>query len=662
MKIQTSGHSNLRFAGRTVKMFSDHLVIMIAALIAACITTSSSAGTLLVPNDYSTIQAAIDASVDGDEVVVANGIWTGDGNRDLDFGGRAITVRSEDGAATCIIDTQGTELDPRRAFSFHNGETGASVVEGFTIRNGFIDRGGAVLCENGSSPRFEACVFQSNWARTDSVDDGGGAVHVGAACSPTFTSCQFLENHLEDAFGAEGGGAIRSTPGSAVTLIGCEFTDNDVTAVTQAWGGAIYDWGGVLTLTGCTFSGNSVGGFGGGGAVVTYESSVTQTNCIYMENSARWAGAAWDYASVATYVDCTFTDNSALGAHNGGYQVDEGTTATMIDCSFICNRAVTVGGGIGVAYGQAVLELIGCDFFWNTANRGGGVHANENVSVTMTQCHFEGNQAGNRGGGVEFRIDTEATAIDCVFIGNQALNGGGGAGSVRNNAQVEVISTLFVMNEAATIGGGLLVSQGGGTDASMTVINSTFTRNRATQGGAVAAESGGHAAVANSVLWGDDAANELHVSGDGTASASYSCVEGGWPGVGNIDVDPLFVDPDGGDFHLSAGSPCIDAADNNAVPEGITGDLDGRPRFQNDCTVTDTGNGTGAIVDMGAYEAPSPDLDVSGAVDFGDVLVILAAWGPCPDPPAPCVADLDDSGDVGFGDLLVVLAAWGPCE
>ncbi len=65
---------------------------------------------------------------------------------------------------------------------------------------------------------------------------------------------------------------------------------------------------------------------------------------------------------------------------------------------------------------------------------------------------------------------------------------------------------------------------------------------------------------------------------------------------------------------------------------------------------------------MGACEfqlSCPADLDDSGDVGFGDLLILLAAWGSCE---GDCPADLDGSGFVGFGDLLIVLAAWGPCE
>ena len=76
-------------------------------------------------------------------------------------------------------------------------------------------------------------------------------------------------------------------------------------------------------------------------------------------------------------------------------------------------------------------------------------------------------------------------------------------------------------------------------------------------------------------------------------AVSYSDIAGGYTGVGNLDIDPLFVDFDGGDFHLQEGSPCIDVADNSAASAL---DLDGNPRI-----VDGDDDGT-ATVDMGAYE------------------------------------------------------------
>ena len=112
---------------------------------------------------------------------------------------------------------------------------------------------------------------------------------------------------------------------------------------------------------------------------------------------------------------------------------------------------------------------------------------------------------------------------------------------------------------------------------------------------------------------------------------TYSDVQGGWPGDGNINADPLFVDPPGGDLHLAVGSPCIDAADNTTVPPDVADldgdgdttertplDLEGNSRFVDDPDTEDTGVSDPPnymeIVDMGAYEF-FPDCNSNGIPD-----------------------------------------------
>ena len=84
---------------------------------------------------FDAIQEGINAAATGDEVVLADGVYTGFGNKDLDFGGKDITVRSASGdPSTCVIDCQGEG----RGFLFYSGESAAAVVTGLTIRNGYV--------------------------------------------------------------------------------------------------------------------------------------------------------------------------------------------------------------------------------------------------------------------------------------------------------------------------------------------------------------------------------------------------------------------------------------------------------------------------------------------------------------------------------------------
>ena len=102
------------------------------------------------PGDFNNIQAAIDDANDGDTILVADGTYTGDGNRDIDFKGKAITLKSQNGPKTCIIYCQGkyywligektsTLVDePHRGFLFSNNENASSIIDGFTVTNGLF--------------------------------------------------------------------------------------------------------------------------------------------------------------------------------------------------------------------------------------------------------------------------------------------------------------------------------------------------------------------------------------------------------------------------------------------------------------------------------------------------------------------------------------------
>ena len=118
-------------------------------------------------------------------------------------------------------------------------------------------------------------------------------------------------------------------------------------------------------------------------------------------------------------------------------------------------------------------------------------------------------------------------------------------------------------------------------------------------------------------------------------------------GKNNLDTDPIFVEPVTGDYHLSAGSPLIDAGDPGFVADPDETDIDGDPRV------------VGPRVDLGADEFRAlGDLDGDGSVSTRDLLALLAAWGPCGDC-GNCPADLDLDCFVGTTDLLILLANWG---
>ncbi len=546
-----------------------HLIMPLLAAAAASVLSTAAADILHVPGDFPTIQEAIDAAVDGDEVEVHPGTY----NEAIDFLGKAIRVYSTDGPDVTIIDAQQTGT----VVTCSSGEGPDSMLEGFTITGGDASSGGGM--HNFSS-------------------------------SPTITNCTFSDNY-----------------------------------VLGSGGGMYNKLGSNPLVNNCTFSGNSADS-GVGGGIFNFCSSPTVTNCTFSGNTANWGGGIFNYYSSSTVTNCTFSGNSAA---TGGGMVNGGGTPTVIDCTFSGNSAV--GGG------------------------GGGMY-NDGSSPTVTDCTFSGNSA-FYGGGMSNREATSMTVTNCTFSRNTAQSGGGmvNIGSI----MPMITNCTFTGNSAAGVGGGILNSGG-----SPTVTNCTFSANTAPGGGSgmystIGCCGNGAPIVHNCILWDNDGDEIVDVNGAAT-TASYSNVQGGWPGIGNIDADPLFVDPDNDDFHLSSGSPCIDAGNNWGVPidendydedgvlcELFPVDLDGNPRFNADEADFDPGCGVPVVVDMGAYEyqfdpadqVTFADLNGDGAVGVKDLLGLLGSWGPCAK--GCCLADLDIDGAVGVTDLLIILGNWGPC-
>ena len=119
--------------------------------------TLNLAGELHVPSEYGTIQEAIDDANFNDKIIVADGIFTGNGNRDMNFNGKAITLCSENGPTNCIIDVEATESESHRAFLFNSGEGPNSIINGFTITGGYMQFGGSgglalIRCSVGTRP------------------------------------------------------------------------------------------------------------------------------------------------------------------------------------------------------------------------------------------------------------------------------------------------------------------------------------------------------------------------------------------------------------------------------------------------------------------------------------------------------------------------------
>lgn len=305
-----------------------------AAGLALCVAgTTFAGGTLQVPGPLElTIQEAIEIAetLGATELIVAPGTYV----ENIDFGGRALTLRSQMGAEVTIID--GGAVD--QVITCINGEGWDTLIDGFTIRNGKAtstapnDRG-AGLYMNLSNPTVRNCIFESNIAAL-------GAAFYCNGGQPFLADCEFNNNTSTNT-----GGAFYAN-NSNLTLLRCEFNSNSTNVrggagicyaqaasishcrftnnTSNLTGGALQFESGVIALVEfCEFDDNFSGDndtTGRGGAVhvgLAGINQVTVRHCLFTNNScSRYGGAVFSQDAV-TVQHCTFFGNSAFGPNNG---------------------------------------------------------------------------------------------------------------------------------------------------------------------------------------------------------------------------------------------------------------------------------------------------------------------------------------------------------
>ncbi len=374
----------------------------------------------------------------------------------------------------------------------------------------------------------------------------------------------------------------------------------------------------------------------GGGMYIA--GSPTVTRCAFRNCHAAWRGAAIYNApdSAPRISNCTFTGNTGgLGAAGMGIYNDQRCHPVVINCLFTANLGhggTNLGGAI-YNYDSSI-TLIGCDFVGNVVDAAGGAMGNDGPgTITVLNCRFMNNSSGWLGGAVVNLNDPTTTFTDCLFAGNTAEDGGAIWG--RSFHTLALVNCTIVNNSAGDRGGALSLRYDA---AGATLSNCIVWDNSDSEG------SGAELQV-------------YHEAGSSEIAVNYSCIQGGWAGdggVGNIDLDPRFVDASSGNLRLLPGSPCIDAGDNTALPadefdldddgdtsEPIPFDLDGLARFLDDPAMPDTGNGTAPIVDMGAFEK-SDDCNLNGVPDVVDLLDGTSA--DCNENAAPDECDIAGGG------------------
>jgi len=243
----------------------------VLAMVLLCLPGTGAAAEIWVhPGD--TIQAAIDSATIGDMIIVFPGTYSGEGNREISFGGKDLIVVSFTGPEDTIIDCEGEA----RAFALHDGETRASIISGFSIVNGYAHTGGGISIE-GSSPEILNCLFRNCVAF--SVPSGGNTIYPGA------------------------GGGVYATGGASPCIAGCTF------AYCWAQGqDSLYPYRGsgllasysTVEVDRCLFVDGR-----GGAALVAMISSIDVSRCVFFENTE----VGFDWTSDSTLeVDANVCD------------------------------------------------------------------------------------------------------------------------------------------------------------------------------------------------------------------------------------------------------------------------------------------------------------------------------------------------------------------
>ncbi|MGP1309472.1 MAG: choice-of-anchor Q domain-containing protein [Phycisphaerales bacterium] len=343
---------------------------------------SAFGATLTVPGDFPTIEAAIAAAQEGDEIVVAPGTYSRVGGpiwSSVESGGRNITVRSSDGPEVTILDGGGT-----RIVELFLGETTATRLEGFTLTNG-------------DSP----------------TNYGGAAFFFGG--SATVVNCVFEGNN------ARYGGAVSNYENEGTVYIGCVFRNN-----TAEFGGATWNFESASAFIDCLFEENSVASnfSNEGGATSERVASTLYERCVFRGNTnEELGGAMWArFESDVTLIDCVIEGNTAGGSGGGLYATTD-SRVTAINTRFLGNTAGQFGGGMHSTFSESV-TLINCEFSGNRAGtafnrRGGGAYLQDLASVRIVNSSFVGNYGSSASGqGMVVANVADVVVANSIFWAN----------------------------------------------------------------------------------------------------------------------------------------------------------------------------------------------------------------------------------------------------
>ncbi len=690
------------------KLFSNHQFLFIPLIFILFIFTAA-AGVINVPSDYLSIQLAIDASQDGDEIVVSPEAYT----ENIDFNGKNIILRSIDPSELTIVES--TIIDGNEEGSvvtFSGAETSDCIITGFTITNGLAENGGGI-----SGNRTQAKI-ENNRILYNNAENGGGICDSDGVIQ---------NNIIFDNYAAGYGGGVSLCDGFIINNTICYnsaeyyggglFNCNGIVVNCIFWGNSasdgnqVYNYGSLMAMN-CCIQNWIDGGKGnissdprfvdsnnGDFHLLSNSSCIDKGNSYYLvgdfivdiDGEGRIAASSVDIGCdefnseidsdgdflVDSHEDIMGSDSNNPDTDgdglNDGKEILRGTNPLIADTPtniFIPDQFASIQQAIFLAFPSEVLTISPETYYENLVFIGKNIilrSTNPMDPSVVESTTINGNHTGS----VITFYGTESS--NCILSGLTITNGFANlGGGIKGNGTLATIQYNRVVENSTygaypdgDAGGGIYYCNGlihhniisnnftnlaGGGLAYCygEILNNSISNNTAYWGGGIiycdaiirnnlvfnntavslgGGFAGGHAFIENNTIYGNIAgeiggafyncddfinnnifwANYAPVGPEIYASSPpfYCCIQN-WTegGEGNIMDNPQLVNPDDGDFHLKAISPCIDAG---CYIDGLTQDFEGDSRGSNG---TPNPRGDGSDYDIGADEYVSPTMDV----------------------------------------------------
>ncbi len=442
-------------------------VLLIAVVFASCEKDDDPQGTIYVPDDFSTIQAAIDASANGDEIIVKPGLYP----ENINFNSKEVTVRStapenQDTVMATIID--GSEQ--ASVVTIENGESNQAILNGFTITNGFARDGAGIYIDNYSAPLIKNNLITENICGRG----GGGGAFVTNGSAPVFEQ-NIFDNNINSRTTSRSGLALYVRNESEAVIQNNIFRNHEGVRGVIAIGSSSDDLS-HAEITGNTLENNTTD-YGTGGIAVN-GSEVTVNNNLITNNTGGGsgidAGGAFSIRNEASVVisENTITNNWAT---NAGAVAIGNDAQVIIDNNVITGNSsgeegTTTGTGGGIFIESSVAEIynntITNNTSWNTNVGGGGIYVADS-DVTIDNNHISNNRASRSGGGILLRGHGQtstlvATVTNNVIENNEALGHAqtrGGAIYVGWIQQATIYGNTINDNSSGFRAGGIFVDE-----------------------------------------------------------------------------------------------------------------------------------------------------------------------------------------------------------